>query len=140
MAGSRRELIGHAVSVLVVLAIGAAVYLGGQKVEYQWRWERLPQYVLSTGGEEIVAPFDGEAKLGADGHSVTVANQEGQSQTFSGLEVVQVYDGEIVFVGNTLGRVPGVRAGPLLMGLWLTLQLSMASLLAAFPIGVLVGL
>ncbi|HKY93223.1 MAG TPA: amino acid ABC transporter permease [Nevskiaceae bacterium] len=135
-----RGLLGHAISVLVVLAIGVAVYAGGRHVEYQWRWERLPQYVLSTGGEEIVAPFDGEAKLGPDGRSVTVANAEGRSQTFSGLEVVQVYDGEIVFVGNTLGRVPGVRPGPLLLGLWLTLQLSVASLLVAFPIGVLVGL
>lgn len=136
--GSR--LFGRLLSIAIVLGLGVAVYFGGQGVDYQWRWQRLPQYVLTTGGTEVVAPFDGTASVGPDGHSVTVTPEVGPAQSFPNLQVVQVYDGEIVFVGNTIGRVPGWRAGPLLLGLLLTLQLSAASLVVAFPIGVVVGL
>jgi polar amino acid transport system permease protein len=57
-----------------------------------------------------------------------------------GIEVLQVADGDIVFETNTLGRKPGWSAGPLLLGLLMTLQISAVSLIGALLLGLVVGL
>ncbi len=43
-------------------------YAEPRQVDYQWRWERVPQYLVATEGE-IPAPFDGTVTLAEDGKS-----------------------------------------------------------------------
>jgi polar amino acid transport system permease protein len=138
----RRGWAWHGLSLLILIAFCASLYLASKRVDYTWRWQRLPQYLLSTGGEEVPAPFDGTVKIEADGKTLTVTPLlgGGAAQSFKDIAVPQVADGEVVFRGNTLGKKPGISAGPLLIGLWLTLRISVVSLIFALMLGVLAGL
>ena len=53
---------------------------------------------------------------------------------------MQVSDGEIVFANNTLGKKAGITPGPLLIGLWVTLEISALSLVFALALGLVAGL
>ena len=131
----------HTVTVAVVLAIAAGLYGFARHVDYTWRWERLPQYLVSTGGAEITAPFDSTVAVGADGKTLTLTPLlGGQPAKVTGIDVLEVADGDIVFRGNTLGRKKGYSAGPLAWGLLLTLEISAVSLLFALLLGLLAGL
>ena len=131
----------HGTTLLVIALIGWAVYEASQRVDYTWRWERLPQYVISTEGEEIVAPFDGFVAIAAGGTSLTVTEMKGAgSESFDGFEQVLVGEGDLVFQGDVLARKPGLRAGPLLLGLWLTIKLSALALVFALLLGLVAGL
>ncbi|MDB5986294.1 MAG: amino acid transporter permease [Nevskia sp.] len=138
----RRAYAWHGVSVLILLAFAASLYFASKQIDYTWRWQRLPQYLISTGGAEVPAPFDGTVKIEADGKtlSITPLLGGGAAQKVTDVEVPQVGDGEVVFKGNTLGKKPGISAGPLLIGLWLTLRISAVSLVFALILGVLAGL
>lgn len=126
-------------TLALVALIAAGLYWATINVNYQWRWDRVPQYLLITGGEDVLSPADG---------TVTVAGKQitltpllgGEPQTFPQIDVVQVSDGEIVFANNTLGKKAGVTAGPLLVGLWVTLQISALSLVFALVLGLIAGL
>jgi polar amino acid transport system permease protein len=127
------------VTAAVLVLVGAGLYAATVRVHYEWRWERVPEYLLVTGGEEVLAPFDGEAKV--EGKAVTLTPLlGGEPQAFPEIDVVQVSDGEIVFTNNTLGKKAGVTPGPLLIGLWVTLKISALSLVFALLLGLVAGL
>lgn len=126
-------------SVAIVLLIGAGLYWATLKVNYQWRWERVPQYLLITGGADVVAPFDGTVAVSGKQILITPL-LGGDAQPIPEVDVVQVSDGEIVFAGNTVGKKAGITPGPLLLGLWVTLQISAWSLVFALLLGLVAGL
>lgn len=134
--------IGHLAAVIVVLAVGLSLYYASRQIDYEWRWERIPHYLVETGGTEITAPFDGTAKLAPDGHSLSLTPLLGGGEpvTVAGFDRIEVSDGDIVFAGNTLGREHGWSAGPLAIGLWMTLKISLVSLVFALILGLVVGL
>src|SRR3546814_2228481 len=46
-------LFRSAVYVAVMIVLGVAVHAAGKRVEYTWRWERIPQYLISNDGTEL---------------------------------------------------------------------------------------
>ena len=131
----------HAVYIAVIAAMGAALYFASKRIDYSWHWERLPQYVISTEGEEIRAPFDGFVELSADGKTLTMSEMKGAGrESYTGFDKVLVGPGDLVFQNDVLARKPGVSAGPLLLGLWLTLKISALSLVFALLLGLIAGL
>lgn len=140
-ASPRAAWIGHVAAALVVLAVGLSLYYASRQIDYQWRWGRVPQYLVSTSGTEIPAPFDGTVQLASDARSLVITPLlGGETVTVGGFDRIEVSDGDIVFAGNTLGRETGWSAGPLAIGLWMTLKISLASLVFALALGLLVGL
>lgn len=123
----------------VLVLVGAGLYAATIQVNYEWRWQRVPDYLLVTGGEEVLAPFDGTVSL--QGRQVSLMPLLGGApQAFPQIDVVQVSDGEIVFANNTLGKKAGISPGPLLIGLWVTLEISALSLVFALLLGLMAGL
>lgn len=138
---ARQRLGGHAIAAAVILALGLATVVAGRSVDYQWRWDRVPQYLVVTGGAEITAPFDGTVALDADGQGLTLTPLfGGEALRLSGIDVLQVSEGDLVFEYNTLGREAGWSAGPLAIGLWLTLKISAVALVGALILGLIAGL
>ncbi|PTU30798.1 amino acid ABC transporter permease [Stenotrophobium rhamnosiphilum] len=137
----RVSWVWHGVYALVILAIGASLYFASKRIDYSWHWERLPEYVISTEGEEIRASFDGFVEISEDGKTLTMTEMKGSGrETFSGFSQVLVGQGDLVFQNDVLARKPGIRPGPLLIGLWLTLKISAISLVFALPLGLIAGL
>jgi polar amino acid transport system permease protein len=131
----------HGLYGLILIGLGVAIYMASKRVDYTWRWERLPQYVISTEGEEVRAPFDGFVALSADSRTLTVTEMKGAgSESFTGFAQVLVGPGDLVFQNDVLAKKPGVTAGPLLVGLWLTLKISALSLVFALALGLIAGL
>ncbi len=136
----RRDWPGYALYVLVIGALGWGLYAASQRIDYHWRWERIPQYVISFDGEELLAPFDGFVALQPDGSMRISALRTAEVAELSDFERITVGDGDLVFEGDVLAIRRGITAGPLLWGLWLTVKLSALALVFALPIGVLTGL
>lgn len=133
--------VGHLVAGIVLVALGLALYAATRSIDYQWRWDRVPQYLVVTGGEEITAPFDGTVSIDPANETVTlVPLLGGEASVVQGIDRIEVSDGDIVFANNTLGRKAGWSAGPLAIGLWLTLKISLVSLVFALVLGLLAGL
>lgn len=131
----------HGVYIAVLMALGISLYFASKRIDYSWHWDRLPEYVISTEGEEIRAPFDGFVELSADGKTLTMTEMKGAGrESFSDFAQVLVGQGDLVFQNDVLARKPGVRPGPLLIGLWLTLRISALSLVFALFLGLIAGL
>jgi polar amino acid transport system permease protein len=129
---------------VILLGMAAAIYGSVAKIDYEWRWYRVPQYFLYKAEEPRKIPFDGV---------VTAVAKEGESAnltlTSKSGEVVKmdvdtaslkVTQNEELFQGDTVGFTSSWKLGPLMMGMWTTLWISAVSSVLALIIGLISGL
>ena len=131
----------HGVFAAVILGLGAGIYAMSKRVDYTWRWERIPQYLVSTEGDDIRAPFDGFVALSDDQKTITLSEMKGAGKVeLRDFDKLLTGNGDLVFQNDVLARKSGLRPGPLTIGLWITLKLSALSLVFALVLGLVAGL
>jgi polar amino acid transport system permease protein len=132
----------HGVYVAVLVALGASVYFATQRVDYDWRWERIPQYIVSQEGARVAAPSDGIVHIEPDGRSLRIVAQTDPPlvERIDGVDRITASDGDLVFAGDIVAVREGYAAGPLLIGLWITLKISALALVFALALGLVAGL
>jgi polar amino acid transport system permease protein len=123
----------------------AGLWVATKRVEYTWRWNRVPGYFFYEAEEVASAPFDGRvAGLTKSGSTARVVVEGGQAGEKAVFEVdagaLRVNAGEAVAAGDPLGSTFSWKMGPLTEGLWTTLWLSFASGLMGLVLGVVTGL
>ena len=130
--------------VAILLAMAAGTWGAVQKIDYQWRWYRVPQYFMYLAEDAQKIPFDGVVESVKDSGMTTevvlVSETEEKVTVSITTDTLQVTEGEDLFDGDTVGFIKEWRVGPLMMGLWTTLWLSAISSLFALPLGVMAGL
>ena len=130
-------------AVILILA-AAGIWGSVKRIDYEWRWYRVPQYFMYKGEDVIKAPFDGvvkEIKVSGREALVSLESLDGEKQQATvDAETIKVETGEDLFEGDTVGFVYKWRMGPLLTGLWTTLWISAVSSVFGLIIGLVAGL
>jgi polar amino acid transport system permease protein len=141
MHAAARRWPWHLLTAALLAALAAGVWLAAEQVDYSWHWQRIPQFIVSTEGEALTAPFDGFVEISEDGASLTLTEMKGaRTETIAGFDTLLVGQGDLVFQDDVLARRAGLGPGPLAIGLWVTLEISALSLLFALALGLVAGL
>ena len=131
------------VFVLFVIIVVGMFYYATQKIEYIWRWNRMPIYFVYEATIEITSEFEGEVdSLKKDGDETIVTIKElDQTESYRvPTESLNVVNGEFISIGDLLGFYTKWKPGLLMIGLWLTLKLSVMATIFGIIIGVAGGL
>ncbi|MGD9054594.1 MAG: amino acid ABC transporter permease [Desulfobacterales bacterium] len=128
------------VFALVVMGL---FYYATQKIEYVWRWNRVPIYFAYQDTIDVTSEIDGDvASITKEGDTATIT-VKGLDESVS-FEIpaaaVSVEEGEIISIGDTLGSYTQWKPGLLIMGLWLTLKISVLATIFGVIIGIIGGL
>ncbi len=132
--------------LLVVILLGTAAGIWGavKKIDYQWRWYRVPQYFMYLSEDAQKIPFDGLVKSiqpAGEETAVTLLSEDAQELVITvSSDALNVSEGEDLFEGDTVGFTKAWRLGPLMLGLWTTLWLSAVSSVFALFLGLITGL
>jgi len=126
-----------------VLIVAGLFYYATQKIEYVWRWNRVPIYFAYEDTVKIVADIDGDVE------SITKKGKEAVI-TVKGFDLTESYrvpaasivveDGEVISIGDVLASYTQWKPGLLIIGLWITLKLSVIATILGVIIGVIGGL
>jgi polar amino acid transport system permease protein len=137
-----RRWLWHGVYAVVVVALGFAVYSTTRRVDYDWRWQRIPQYIVTHEGERVAAPADGIVHLDPSGRALEIRTQSDPPAVtrIDRVDRITAGEGDPVFAGDIVAIREGWAPGPLLVGLWITLKLSLWSLVFALVLGLVAGL
>ena len=131
------------VFVMFILVVAGLFYYATQKIEYVWRWNRMPIYFVYEETIEINSEIAGEVDtIVTKGKRVTVV-VKGQSESVSytvPTKSLIVVEGEIISLGDHIGGFKKWKPGLLVIGLWLTLKLSFMATIFGVLIGVAGGL
>jgi len=132
--------------LLAVILIGMAAGTWGavNRIDYTWRWQRVPQYFFYQAEESHKIPFDGVVSriIGVGKTStVTLTSETGETKQLKvDTESLRVSEGDDLFEDDTIGFTTEWSLGPLMTGLWTTLWLSAGASVLALIIGLLTGL
>ncbi|HUR41382.1 MAG TPA: amino acid ABC transporter permease [Verrucomicrobiae bacterium] len=126
----------------VIATLGYGVWSASQRIDYDWRWDKIPQYVVSQEGERVAAPTDGVIKLVDDPRALEIHTQTDPPAVthIENVDRIAAADGDPVFEGDIVAMREGYAPGPLLIGLWVTLKISAWSLVFALVLGLVAGL
>lgn len=129
---------------VILIGMAAAIYGSVKKIDYEWRWYRVPQYFLYKGEEVHKIPFDGivsAVKPQGKSATVTMISESGEAKTIAvDANTLKVQEGDDLFEGDIVGFTSTWHLGPLLTGLWTTIWLSAISSVLALIIGLFTGL
>jgi len=132
------------VFIVFVLIVTGLFYYATQKIEYTWRWNRIPIYFAYLDTVEVTSEINGEVEsiVTEDKNAIiTVRGYDGEAEAYRvPLDSVNIVEGEVISIGDVLGAFTKWKAGLLMIGLWITLKLSIFATIFGVLIGVAGGL
>lgn len=135
------------VGVFFIMMFGllGLMYYSATNIDYVWRWYRIPQYFISNETIEIRSEIQGEVLSITEksGMSTIVIQDEysNDKETYTApTKSVLISEGDFISMGDVLGTVKEVRAGIMLLGLWITLKVSIIAIIVGILIGLIGGL
>lgn len=133
-----------AVFFLIIFTGIAGLYYCTLKIDYTWRWYRVPQYFFYNDVVEVRADVSGTIEaLDETGETtiVTITEASGEQESYTlPTTDIRIYEGDLVFPGDVLGTYREWRVGILLQGLWLTLKVSFIAIIFGIVLGLFTGL
>jgi polar amino acid transport system permease protein len=128
---------------LLVFLVAGGFYYATQKIAYTWRWNRVPIYFAYKDTVEIISDIDGDvesiAKKGKEA-VITVKGDESVESYAIPADSKMVDKGYYVYAGETLASYTQWKPGLLVIGLWITLKVSIIATIAGIIIGVIGGI
>ncbi|EPR37064.1 polar amino acid ABC transporter, inner membrane subunit [Desulfovibrio sp. X2] len=131
--------------VVSLLLVCGALYYSTQKIDYVWRWYRLPQYFIAHQDIDVKTDIQGEvASIISEGAKSVVVVKSDSSNEQEKYTVptkgLRVSKGDVVFVGDVLSRVQKTVPGIMIMATWMTLYISAISIVIGILLGMFTGL
>lgn len=130
--------------VVILLGVAAGTWGAIKKIDYKWRWYRVPQYFMYLAEDAQKIPFDGQVrsivKKGKNVQVTLVSEKAKEVVLNVTADSLKVSEGEDLFEGDSVGFSTTWRLGPLMLGLWTTLWLSAISSVFALFLGLLTGI
>ena len=130
---------------LILLALAVGLWVATKRVNYEWRWERVPQYFFYQDEQAQSAPFAGSVSQirpdGADSRVEITPADGGQPATVSvATDTLKIEAGGSLAEGDEIGAQRHWKIGPLTRGLWVTIWISFVSGFIGLVIGLITGL
>lgn len=128
----------------ILLVMAAATYGAVSKIDYVWRWNRVPQYFVYQAEIPHKSPSDGIVEKLTPSGEMTRVEFLSETKEITQFEVttesLKVDRGDDLFEGDTIGFTYKWKPGPLMHGLWTTIWISATASVFALIIGLFTGL
>ena len=136
---AQNKNLGHFIALAFYIFLGYALYVAASNMNYVWKWNSIPDYFIYTETQTFEAPVDG--KFIQENGVYYIKNIDEKVK----LELDNTYNfdyavGEDVYEGDYLASKEETKTGPILNGLWVTLQISFFAAILTFFIGITIAL
>lgn len=128
-------------ALMIFMCIG--FYWATTQTEYIWHWNRIPDYFYIDEIVEVRAEIEGEVAsiTQKDADSVIIIEGGGESEYYNipGSDV-RVSEGDVIYMGDTLGTYEHGQIGLLVKGLLITIEISLIAIVFGIVLGLFTGL
>ena len=130
--------------VLVLVGAFGLLFYATSKLEYTWRWHRVPQYFWASGHTELHTEVEGTVTRIREDRGAVLVSIEPSAEPGKTVEVsvpaessLRVSEGTDLYYGDIVAaEVPYSKPGILLEGTWITIKVSAF----AIALGIFIGL
>lgn len=143
MKASGSYYISVCIFIILILGIASSLYYSALKIDYVWRWFRIPQYFVYQDQIEIRAEEEGEIEsiiVKGDKAVIHIKSDEKTRIHMVSTSDMRVDEGDLISPGDILATYNKWRIGILVEGLWLTLKVSVIAIVFGIFIGLFAGI
>jgi len=133
-----KKLLWNLLYVFVIIGIGYFIYLSSAHVNYIWRWKNIPSFIVYNSQDTIDSPVSGIVE-NYKNKTLYIKSVKGKIEALK-VEHPEVEKGQVVDKDDELGYNTHYRSGPLLVGLYMTLKISIMAMVVAMFLGLITGL
>jgi polar amino acid transport system permease protein len=139
------DLAWKALFFAVFFGMIAFLYYATSKIDYVWRWNRVPAYFLYEDNVEVKSEIEGRVeKITVQGEKafITVKNtyeEESYETSIKNGDII-VDEDDFVYIGDILSEYKKWQIGLLLEGLYITLKVSIIAIFFGTILGLFGGL
>ncbi|RLA08281.1 MAG: amino acid ABC transporter permease [Gammaproteobacteria bacterium] len=133
----KNKTLGHFIALMFFMVLGYGLYSAASNMNYIWKWTSVPSYFAYEEQVEIKSDIDGTIKIIDKNNVVIKGDKESKKITIPTGYTIQLKNNDEIYSDDTIiANYKSWHAGPLLLGLMVTLQISLFSAILAFSIGV----
>ncbi|MDY0264783.1 MAG: amino acid ABC transporter permease [Sulfurospirillum cavolei] len=129
---------GHVVAVMFYVALGYLLFTAASNMNYIWKWTSVPKYFAYEQTDTITSPIDGTVRLGNNAIIVQGTSDSKEVVIEQGF-LPKVQEGYHIYENDVVASKTYLKAGPLIEGLIVTLEVSALAAILAFAIGALLA-
>ena len=128
---------------LIIFSIIFLIYFATMRIDYVWAWYKIPSAFLHHRQVEITADIQGTVTdITSKGDQAVIAVQGvGEEASYAvPAKDIRVSKGDFIYPGDILATFARWEKGIMLLGIWITLKVSLFSILFGIIIGIIGGL
>ncbi len=129
--------------VIIFVLIGGFV-LATSQITYSWRWSVVPSYFVSQQTMEIQSELEGEVESiesTDDKTRITVKGDDGTIAVYEAPKgTLLAGEGDMIFIGDPLATYQEWKPGLLLLGLMMTMKVSLYAIVIGILLGIIGGI
>ena len=129
--------------VLILVTIVMTIYIATMRIDYVWGWYKLPGAFIYKDQVEISSEIEGTVTgIVPEGQKAIITVEGvGEKGTYEvPVGDIRVSEKDFVYPGDPLATYPKWRTGIMLQGVWITLKVSLFSIIFGIIIGIIGGL
>ncbi len=135
----KNKTLGLLLAVLFYIFLGFFLYQAASKINYTWQWDKIPKYFVYEKHIPLSSPCDGTLKIQNNKAVIICDNNKKYTFDITGYKL-EFSNGESVFEDDEIAYKTKLTPGPFLMGLWVTIKISIISMVIAFIIGLIIAI
>ncbi len=131
------------VFITVLISLLFLIYGATMRIDYVWGWHKLPKAFFYHEQVEIAAEIEGTVeRISFEGEqAVITVKGVGESESYTvPTEDIRVEENDFIYMGDTLATYGEWRPGIMVQGLWITLKVSIFSIIFGILIGIIGGI
>ena len=136
---AQNKYFGHLIAFVFYMGLGYFLFIAASNMNYVWKWNSIPKYFSYAEVTNIEAPFDGKFILENGKYFVRSENNKKEELQINSDHQIEYQIGEEVYEGDYIASKTQTKAGPVLVGLWVTLKISFLAAILTFVIGVVIA-
>ncbi len=140
---SRKYYLWVGVFIAILVSLLFLIYAATMRIDYVWGWHKLPKAFFYHEQVEIKAEIEGTVeKISIKGEqAVITVKGVGESESYTvPTEDIRVNENDFIYPGDPLATYGEWRPGIMIQGLWITLKVSVFSIIFGILIGIIGGI
>jgi len=136
----QNEKVGHIIALLFYISLGYFLYSAATNMNYIWKWNSVPQYFVYENITEIEATSDGVLTKKDGMYYITNNNEDILIENLNSDYKFFYTINEEVYEGDLIATYSELKAGPILNGLLVTLEISFLAALVTIFLAIIVSM
>jgi len=135
----KNKKVGQLFALFFYVLLGWFLYQAASKINYTWKWDIIPKYFVYEKKIPLTTPCDGKLIINQNKAKIICEDKSIKTFDLTGYKL-EFKNGDYLYQDDEFAYKSKLEPGPFIMGIWITIKISVISMVIAFIIGLIIAI